>query len=103
MSGQGSAGTAGTIGIASVVVLLVVLAIAYYAGGSVAGRLARAHGALHGFGVWLIGIVVTNAIVLIDLINQYRARGEDLRTAITDGARLFPDDTNHGGADDLAR
>lgn len=52
-------GSAGTIGIASVVVLLVVLAIAYYAGGSVAGRLARAHGALHGFGVWLIGIVVT--------------------------------------------
>ena len=36
----------------------------------------------------LIGIVVTNAIVLIDLINQYRAKGEDLRTAITDGARL---------------
>ncbi|MET9275690.1 hypothetical protein [Kribbella sp. NPDC003557] len=56
---QGSAGTAGTIGIASVVVLLVVLGIAYYAGGSVAGRLARAHGALHGFGVWLIGVVVT--------------------------------------------
>lgn len=56
---QDSAGTAGTIGIASVVVLLLVLGIAYYAGGSVAGRLARAHGALHGFGVWLIGIVVT--------------------------------------------
>ncbi|MFT4166588.1 MAG: efflux RND transporter permease subunit [Microlunatus sp.] len=36
----------------------------------------------------LIGIVVTNAIVLIDLINQYRDRGEDLKTAITDGARL---------------
>ncbi|GAA3622211.1 hypothetical protein GCM10022236_25710 [Microlunatus ginsengisoli] len=36
----------------------------------------------------LIGIVVTNAIVLIDLINQYRTKGEDLRTAITDGARL---------------
>ena len=56
---QGSAGTAGTIGIVSVVVLLVILAIAYYAGGSVAGRLARAHGALQGFGVWLIGVVVT--------------------------------------------
>jgi uncharacterized membrane protein len=56
---QDSAGTAGTIGIVSVVVLLVILAIAYYAGGSVAGRLARAHGALQGFGVWLIGIVVT--------------------------------------------
>ena len=25
---------------------------------------------------------------LIDLINQYRRRGEDLRSAITDGARL---------------
>ena len=56
---KGSAGTAGTVGIVSVVVLLIVLAIAYYCGGSVAGRLARAHGALHGFGVWLLGIVVT--------------------------------------------
>ena len=36
----------------------------------------------------LIGIVVTNAIVLIDLINQYRRRGQDLHTAIIDGARL---------------
>lgn len=36
----------------------------------------------------LIGIVVTNAIVLIDLINQYRAKGEDLQTAVVDGARL---------------
>ena len=36
----------------------------------------------------LIGIVVTNAIVLIDLINQYRAAGEDLQSAVVDGARL---------------
>lgn len=36
----------------------------------------------------LIGIVVTNAIVLIDLINQYRGRGEDLLSAVVDGARL---------------
>ena len=36
----------------------------------------------------LIGIVVTNAIVLIDLINQYRAAGEDLESAVVDGARL---------------
>jgi len=56
---KGSAGTAGTVGIVSVVVLLVILAIAYYAGGSVSARLARAHGALHGFGVWLLGVVVT--------------------------------------------
>ena len=36
----------------------------------------------------LIGIVVTNAIVLIDLINHFRLRGVDLRTAIVHGARL---------------
>ncbi|MGV1008902.1 MAG: efflux RND transporter permease subunit [Dermatophilaceae bacterium] len=36
----------------------------------------------------LIGIVVTNAIVLIDLINQFRARRESVREAILDGARL---------------
>jgi HAE1 family hydrophobic/amphiphilic exporter-1 len=35
----------------------------------------------------LVGIVVTNAIVLIDLINQYRKEGRDIHTAIMDGAR----------------
>lgn len=36
----------------------------------------------------LIGIVVTNAIVLIDLINRFRAHGADLKTAVFHGARL---------------
>ncbi|MDH2443741.1 efflux RND transporter permease subunit [Amnibacterium sp. CER49] len=42
--------------------------------------------------VMLVGIVVTNAIVLIDLVNQYRARGETVRDAVLDGAtrRLRP-------------
>ena len=35
----------------------------------------------------LVGIVVTNAIVLIDLINQYRREGRDIHSAIMDGAR----------------
>ncbi len=35
----------------------------------------------------LVGIVVSNAIVLIDLINQYRSRGRTLREAIDEGAR----------------
>lgn len=35
----------------------------------------------------LVGIVVTNAIVLIDLINQYRKQGMPLEEAIMDGAR----------------
>jgi HAE1 family hydrophobic/amphiphilic exporter-1 len=35
----------------------------------------------------LVGIVVTNAIVLIDLINQYRKEGRDIHTAIMEGSR----------------
>ncbi|HRN30377.1 MAG TPA: efflux RND transporter permease subunit, partial [Terrimesophilobacter sp.] len=40
----------------------------------------------------LIGIVVTNAIVLIDLVNQYREKGMGVRDAIVHGAarRLRP-------------
>jgi HAE1 family hydrophobic/amphiphilic exporter-1 len=40
----------------------------------------------------LVGIVVTNAIVLVDLINQYRARGMKVGDAIVHGAsrRLRP-------------
>jgi hydrophobic/amphiphilic exporter-1 (mainly G- bacteria), HAE1 family len=35
----------------------------------------------------LIGIVVTNAIVLMDLIEQFRDQGMDARTAVVEGAR----------------
>ncbi|WP_394434816.1 efflux RND transporter permease subunit [Streptomyces sp. SGAir0957] len=35
----------------------------------------------------LIGIVVTNAIVLIDLINQYRAQGRGVVEAVVEGGR----------------
>ncbi|MBE1496997.1 HAE1 family hydrophobic/amphiphilic exporter-1 [Amycolatopsis lexingtonensis] len=35
----------------------------------------------------LVGIVVTNAIVLIDLINQYRAEGMSVSEAVTEGGR----------------
>jgi HAE1 family hydrophobic/amphiphilic exporter-1 len=40
----------------------------------------------------LIGIVVTNAIVLVDLINQFRAKGKPLRDAVFEGSsrRLRP-------------
>jgi HAE1 family hydrophobic/amphiphilic exporter-1 len=42
--------------------------------------------------IMLVGIVVTNAIVLIDLVRQYRERGESVRDAVLDGAsrRLRP-------------
>jgi HAE1 family hydrophobic/amphiphilic exporter-1 len=42
--------------------------------------------------IMLVGIVVTNAIVLIDLVRQYREKGESVRNAVLDGAtrRLRP-------------
>ncbi len=41
---------------------------------------------LFGF-LMLIGIVVTNAIVLIDLVNQYRTKGMNARAAVIEGGR----------------
>jgi HAE1 family hydrophobic/amphiphilic exporter-1 len=35
----------------------------------------------------LVGVVVTNAIVLIDLINQYRNQGKSIQQSIMDGSR----------------
>lgn len=35
----------------------------------------------------LVGIVVTNAIVLIDLVNQYRRQGRSVQSALMDGSR----------------
>jgi multidrug efflux pump subunit AcrB len=71
--------------------LILMVSIPFAATGAVAGLLITGTPlgvpAMVGL-LMLIGIVVTNAIVLIDLINQYRRRGEDLHTAITDGARL---------------
>lgn len=56
------------IGIASVVALLVVLFIAYFAGGYVAGRLARFNGAKHGFGVWAIALVVAVLLAVLGAV-----------------------------------
>jgi len=71
--------------------LILMVSIPFAATGAVAGLLitdtALGVPAMVGL-LMLIGIVVTNAIVLIDLINQYRGRGEALHSAITDGARL---------------
>ncbi len=71
--------------------LILMVAIPFAATGAIAGLLITDTplGVPSMVGLlMLIGIVVTNAIVLIDLINQYRAKGEDLKTAIVDGARL---------------
>jgi hypothetical protein len=64
---------AGTIGIIAAVVLLVVLLLGYYAGGYVAGRMSRFDGGRQGFGVWVIGLVVTIAAAVLGFVfgSQY--------------------------------
>jgi hypothetical protein len=47
-----------TIGLGGGIALRVVLAIAYYAGGYVAGRMARFDGARQGLGVWIVGLLM---------------------------------------------
>src|SRR4029079_9780038 len=53
---------AAPITIGAGVALVVLLCIAYFAGGYVAGRMARFSGAGNGFGVWIIGVVATAAL-----------------------------------------
>lgn len=59
---------AATIGIAGAVVLLIVLTVAYFAGGYVAGRMARFNGARQGVGVWGIGVIVTIIVAALGAI-----------------------------------
>lgn len=47
-----------TVGLISGIMLLLALAVAYYAGGYVAGRMARFDGGRQGFGVWVMAIVL---------------------------------------------
>jgi hypothetical protein len=56
-----AAANAETIGIVGAAVLVGVLLLAYYAGGYVAGRMARFDGGRQGFRVWLLGLLVTAA------------------------------------------
>ncbi len=71
--------------------LILLVAVPFAATGALAGLLLTGTPlgvpAMIGL-LMLIGIVVTNAIVLIDLINTYRERGSDTLHAIIDGARL---------------
>lgn len=54
-----------TIGITGGILCLAILAVAYFSGGYVAGRLTRFDGARQGFGVWIIGIVITIVLALL--------------------------------------
>jgi len=53
---------ADTVGVGGGIVLLAVLLVSHYAGGYVAGRLARFDGARQGIGVWILGTLVTGSL-----------------------------------------
>ena len=59
---------ADAISIVGGALLLLVLAIAYYAGGYVAGRMSRFDGARQGIGVWVFGLVMTILLAVIGAI-----------------------------------
>jgi hypothetical protein len=63
-----AAGDASEIGLGGAIALLAALAIAYFAGGYVAGRMSRFDGARQGIGTWLLGLIVTVALAVVGAI-----------------------------------
>jgi hypothetical protein len=60
--------TVETVSVTGGIMLLAVLAIAWFAGGYVAGRMARFDGARQGIGVWLWTIIAVLAVALLAAI-----------------------------------
>jgi hypothetical protein len=56
------------IGVGGAIALLAALAIAYFAGGYVAGRMSRFDGARQGLGAWLLGLIVTVVLAVVGAI-----------------------------------
>ena len=63
-----AAGSAETVGIVGGIVLLAILMLAYYAGGYVAGRMARFNGPRQGVATWLIGLIVTVVLAVAGVL-----------------------------------
>ena len=57
-----------TVGLTSAIVLLVLLLISYFAGGYVAGRMARFDGAKQGIAVWLWALIIAVVVAILGLI-----------------------------------
>ncbi|WP_430645392.1 hypothetical protein [Agromyces sp. GXS1127] len=70
---EAAAANAGTVGIVGAIVLLVILFVAYFAGGYVAGRMARFNGLKQGLAVWLWAIIVAvvGAVIAAIAGSQY--------------------------------
>ncbi len=63
-----AAGNATEIGLGGAIALLAALAVAYLAGGYVAGRMSRFDGARQGLGAWLLGLIVTAVLAVAGAI-----------------------------------
>ena len=63
-----TAESAQTIGLAGAIVLLAVTLIAYFAGGYVAGRMARFNGLKQGVGVWLWAVIAAVVFAILSLL-----------------------------------
>jgi hypothetical protein len=61
-SGSDVSENADAAGVGGGIALLAVLLVSYYAGGYVAGRLARFDGGRQGLGVWILGTLVTGGL-----------------------------------------
>src|SRR4051812_17958974 len=57
-----------TIGLVGAIVLLVIIFLAYYAGGYVAGRMARFNGARQGLGVWLWAVIIAVVVAILGMV-----------------------------------
>jgi hypothetical protein len=68
LSDADAAGNATEIGLGGAIGLLLALAVAYFAGGYVAGRMSRFDGARQGLGAWLLGLVVTIVLAIVGAV-----------------------------------
>ena len=65
---NGAAANAETIGIVGAIAVLAILFVAYFAGGYVAGRMARFSGAKQGVAVWLWAVIIAIVVAVIGAI-----------------------------------
>ena len=61
-------GDADTISLVGGIVLIAIVLIAYFTGGYVSGRMSRFDGGRQGFGVWVVGLLVTIALAVLGAI-----------------------------------
>ena len=78
-------------GIIGAVIMLVVLLLSYFAGGYVAGRMARFNGLKQGLAVWLWALIAAAVVVILGLIY-----GSDIRSiSQLNSVAPLPEDLNN--------